>query len=238
MLLSSFDHHIPRRARRTKAASVPPIPGTTVERLRALGERLAMRTWAIRLMLVLTCALAAHATNGRAEAKFLLVSDVHFNPMADATLVSELAAADPSQWEPILDRTSPGTFSQYKSDTNWWLLKSALKQFPAVLRHPSFVMVTGDLLAHNFPDTFRNATHDTDQQHYRAFVLKTVQFLALQFQRDYPDTRIFITPGNNDNDCGDYTIEAGGAFLQRHRSRRSSTGECRRCVSEGLEGAG
>jgi len=25
--------------------------------------------------------------------------------------------------------------------------------------------------------------------------------------------KIFITPGNNDNDCGDYTIEANGTFL-------------------------
>lgn len=148
-----------------------------------------------------------------AESKFLWISDIHFNPMVDPALIAELEKAEPPQWEAILNRTSPNTFSQYKSDTNWWLLKSSLAQFPKTIRHPEFVIVTGDLLAHDFPQTFQSATHDSDQQHYRAFVLKTVEFLALQMQQKFPNTKIFITPGNNDNDCGDYTIEANGDFL-------------------------
>jgi hypothetical protein len=148
-----------------------------------------------------------------AEKEFLWISDIHFNPMVDAALVGDLQKADPAQWESILNRTSPNTFSQYKSDTNWWLLKSALAQFPKTIRHPEFVMVTGDLLAHDFPTTFQNATHDSNQQHYREFVLKTVEFLALKLQKEFPGTKIFLTPGNNDNDCGDYTIQANGEFL-------------------------
>ena len=147
------------------------------------------------------------------DAKFLLVSDFHLNPMADATLVDELVKADPAQWEAILNRTSPTGYSQYKSDTNWWLLKSALRQFPKTIRHPAFVMVTGDLLAHDYPQLFQSATHDADQQHYRAFVRKTVEFLALELKRKFPEAKIYFTPGNNDNDCGDYTIQANGAFL-------------------------
>jgi sphingomyelin phosphodiesterase acid-like 3 len=168
---------------------------------------------ALLLAILVVGGLTAHAASERGESKFLLVSDFHFNPMADPALVVDLAAADPAQWESILDRTTPATFSQYGSDTNWWLLKSSMDQFSATLPHPTFIMVTGDLLAHDFPATFRNVTHDPDQQHYRAFVLKTVEFLAMQLQRRFPGTRIFITPGNNDNDCGDYTIEANGAFL-------------------------
>jgi sphingomyelin phosphodiesterase acid-like 3 len=167
----------------------------------------------ILLTMLMACLLVVRSAGQPAESRFLLVSDLHFNPMADTALVSELAAADPAQWEPILQRTTPGTYSQYGSDTNWWLLKSALDQLPATLPHPAFVMVTGDLLAHSFPKTYQSITHDSDRDHYRSFVLKTVKFLAIELQRKFPGVKILITPGNNDNDCGDYTIEANGAFL-------------------------
>ncbi len=172
-----------------------------------------MRQMRRRAILAIAVFALISGSYARADSRFLWISDIHFNPMADSLLVSNLEKAPPAQWETILNRTSPNTFSQYKSDTNWWLLKSALEQFPRTIRHPAFVMVTGDLLAHEFPATFQNATHDSDPQRYRSFVLKTVEFLALELQRKFPGTKIFITPGNNDNDCGDYTIEASGDFL-------------------------
>jgi hypothetical protein len=168
-------------------------------------------SWLLMLLLVLTAASGWGATR---ESKFLWISDLHFDPMSDAALVSELAKAEASEWEAILERTSPTSFSQYGSDTNWWLLKSSLRQFPKTLRHPAFVMVTGDLLAHGFPQLFQAATHDDDQQHYRAFVLKTVEFLALELKSEFPHAKVFLTPGNNDNDCGDYSIQANGDFLR------------------------
>ncbi len=164
------------------------------------------------LIFVLLAALPLVAQHP-SDSRFLLISDIHFNPMADAALVPELQKADPPEWEAILNRTAPAKFSQYGSDTNWWLLQSALKQFPRTLPYPVFVMVTGDFLAHEFPATFRAATHDDNQQHYAAFVLKTVQFLALQLEHAFPGVKVLITPGNDDNDCGDYSIDANGAFL-------------------------
>ena len=145
--------------------------------------------------------------------KFLIASDLHFNPMFDPALVADLAAADPSQWETILQRTTPDRFSLYGQDTNWWLLQSALDQMRKTLPHPAFVMINGDLLAHGFPSTYRNATHDGDREHYRAFVRKTVAFLALELRKRFPGTKILLTPGNNDEECGDYSIQAGGTFL-------------------------
>jgi hypothetical protein len=156
---------------------------------------------------------AAQPARAAVKNKFLLTSDIHFNPMADATLVSELEAADPSQWESILQRTSPDSFGSYGQDTNWRLLQSALNQMRKTLPRPAFVMITGDLLAHGFPQAFLSATHDKDPQHYRAFVLKTMEFLALEFRTRFPGTKVLVTPGNNDEDCGDYSIQANGAFL-------------------------
>ena len=87
------------------------------------------------LAILLALSLSAQTSGQPRKSKFLLVSDLHFNPMADPVLVKDLEAAEPEQWEAILDRTMPNTFSPYKSDTNWWLLKSAMGQFPKTLRH-------------------------------------------------------------------------------------------------------
>lgn len=162
---------------------------------------------------VCLCSALSFAAQGRSRDAFLLASDFHFNPMADASLVAALAAAPPTEWESILQRSRPDAFSQYGEDTNWWLLQSSLDAMRATLPNPAFVMVTGDLLAHRFPPTFLSTTHDSNREHYRKFVLKTVEFLALELRKRFPDTQILLTPGNNDDDCGNYTIEPGGAFL-------------------------
>ncbi len=148
-----------------------------------------------------------------ASHKVLIASDIHFNPMADPSLVTQLTAAEPAQWEAILNKTAPHSFSPYGQDTNWWLLQSSLDQMHKTMPHPAVFFVLGDMLAHRFPEMYREITHDNDRGHYRAFVLKTIQFLALQLRRRWPDTQVLMTPGNADNDCGDYSVEAGGTFL-------------------------
>jgi hypothetical protein len=172
--------------------------------------------WAVKFCLLVSLAVLLSGASLFARTKdsqFLWISDIHFNPMSDPSLVRELQNTDPAKWESVLERTSPDGYSQYKSDTNWWLLRSALEQFPKTLPHPAFVVLTGDLLAHDFPGMYRDSTRDENQQHYREFVLKTMQFLALELQHKFPQAKIFITPGNNDNDCGNYSVQAGGTFL-------------------------
>ena len=169
--------------------------------------------WGISFLLALLMASASAAQPQSSERTFLIVSDLHFNPMADAGLVNQLVAADPTKWETILDRSQPAAFSQHGEDTNWWLLRSALDAMRAKLSHPAFILLTGDLLAHRFPATFQTTAKSSGRDVYRKFVLKTVQFEALQLQTRFPHVRIFITPGNDDDECGDYSIEAGGPFL-------------------------
>jgi hypothetical protein len=169
--------------------------------------------WLLALAAALAPTATARPTAGGSSGKLLIASDIHFNPMSDPALVSSLEAADPSQWESILQRTSPAIFSPYGEDTNWWLLQSALNQMRKTLPHPAFVMFTGDLLAHGFPEKYLSTTHDKDPEHYRAFVLKTVKFLAIEFGKRFPATKLLVTPGNNDDECHDYSVEAGGAFL-------------------------
>jgi len=159
-------------------------------------------------------ASASPAPRRTATHNFLLASDLHFNPMTDATLVDALNRAAPTQWEAILNRSQSVAFSDYGEDTNWWLLRSALDAMRTTLPHPAFILLTGDFLAHDFPSKYRDAAKNYDPESYRKFVLKTMQFVALELQKRFPRTPILLTPGNNDDDCGDYAIEAGGAFLE------------------------
>ena len=168
----------------------------------------------VLLPLLLISAAAGQLARKNAVGQLLIASDVHFNPMADPALVVDLAAADPSQWETILQRSKVTAFSSYGQDTNWSLLRSALDAMVRAGPHPALVMFTGDLLAHDFPKTYQSITHDSEPGHYRAFVIKTVDFVALEFRKRFAASKILLTPGNNDEYCGDYSIEANGAFLR------------------------
>lgn len=183
---------------------------STTYHIRLSGSRLAA-------LLILTVigvgALNADSHQARSQNTFLMVSDIHFDPMGDPSLVSKLAASDPAQWETILGQSKRTSFSQYGEDTNWWLLQSSLNAMKDRIPHPAFIMTNGDMLAHRFPSTFKEITHDEDQENYRKFVRKTIDFLVLQFRKRYPGTPIFVTPGNNDDECGNYSIYAGGEFL-------------------------
>ena len=163
---------------------------------------------------MLGSSLAQGAPETGSQIEFLIVSDIHFNPMADRK------PGRPA-WRLRIQRSGrafllgsqPTAFSQYGQDTNWWLLQSALNQMRVTIPHPAFIIVNGDSLAHQFPQTFRKITHDEDREHYRKFVQRTVQFLALQLRSRYPATKVFMTPGNNDEECGNYSIAADGLFL-------------------------
>jgi len=155
-----------------------------------------------------------HPSKPRTVSRQLLIaSDLHFNPFADPTLAADLAKAPAGKWETILKRASSTSYSPYGQDTNWWLLQSALDAMHKAEPNPALVLVTGDLLAHGFPQKYAQAIQDKNRDHYRAFVSKTVSFVALELRKRYNKQQIFLTPGNNDDDCGDYEIEAGGPFL-------------------------
>ena len=93
----------------------------------------------------------AHARPKQSSQQLLIASDLHFNPFADPTLVAELASAPVRKWEGILNRSQPTAYSPYGQDTNWWLLRSAFDAMRKTDPDPALIMITGDLLAHGFP---------------------------------------------------------------------------------------
>ncbi|MBV8516996.1 MAG: metallophosphoesterase [Acidobacteria bacterium] len=164
---------------------------------------------AVALLIGLT--FSAHAET------FLSVSDIHFDPFADPSLVPKLEAANVAQWPAILASSSTTTFSTYGSDVNDPLLRSAVAEMKTQLPKPAFVLISGDFLAHKFQQKYQQYATDKSQTAYTAFVTKTVAYVASVLRDAFPHVRIYPTLGNNDSDCGDYAVAPNSIFLANFR---------------------
>ena len=171
-----------------------------------------MKTTGAALLLLLLCvSLPANAE------KFLSVSDVHFNPFADPSLVAKLEAADVSQWGAILASSSQTSFTTYGSDINDALLRSAVAEMKKQIPEPAFVLISGDFLAHGFQKSYQEYATDKSQTAYTAFVTKTIAYVAGLLRDAFPGVPQYPTLGNNDSDCGDYAVAPDSTFLANFR---------------------
>lgn len=170
-----------------------------------------MKKIGVALLAVLACASSAFGE------KFLSVSDLHFDPFADPSLVAKLEAADVSQWDAIFASSAVTAFSSYGSDVNDPLLRSAIGEMRKQLPSPAFVLISGDFLAHKFDKTYQQYATDKSPAAYTAFVTKTIAYVASKLRAAFPGVRIYPTLGNNDSDCGDYAIAPDSAFLANFR---------------------
>jgi sphingomyelin phosphodiesterase acid-like 3 len=159
----------------------------------------------VALALLLVCLRPAIA------AEAVILTDIHFNPLADKSLGDQLAAAPAEQWAAILERGNE-RISIYGEDTDWKLLQSALAAIKAQPK-PDFALVPGDFLAHGFRTRFNASVAQHDDAAYRRFVAATMRFLALQLEAAFGHAPILPALGNNDSDCGDYGVTPGGSFL-------------------------
>src|ERR1700739_988931 len=86
----------------------------------------------------------------------LLLSDLHFDPLADPSLVKRLIDAPASDWETIFSSSKPPGYAHAPQDANSPLIKSALSA-AAEQTSVDFVAATGDYLRHNFEEAFLKA---------------------------------------------------------------------------------
>ena len=171
----------------------------------------------MRTIGALLLSLIAVASAALGDETFLSISDIHFNPFADPTIVTKLEAADVSQWDAIFASSTVTTFSASGSDSNDPLLLSAVSEMKKQLPSPRFVIISGDFLAHKFNQTYQQFATDKSQTAYTAFVTKTIAYVASKLRKAYPGVRIYPSLGNNDSDCGDYAVAPNGAFLANFR---------------------
>ncbi len=172
---------------------------------------------AIALLFLTGCPAPKEAPKEEAPAtaaKMLSISDIHFDPFYDTTLLQQLIATEVGGWQATFESSSIKTYSPLgKEDANYPLFRSAIENMKKSLPEPKGILISGDFLAHSFIANFKTYAKTDDQTEVRSFVKKTLQFILNSLTNAFPNTRIYPTLGNNDSYCGDYNIKAAGPFL-------------------------
>lgn len=190
--------------------------------MRNLGNRLKGGCTGLKGFFVLIILLAvvflpqAYSYGEPDQGTFLSVTDLHFNPFADPSLVDELAKADYTKWGEILDKSKTGGLGAFGQDAPYGLVKSSFEAMKKDSPKPDFILFSGDFLSHHFRSSFDATATVKGDEAYKSFVKKTMQFLAFMFESEFPSAPVIPTLGNNDTDCDDYEIDPGGSFLKMY----------------------
>ena len=171
--------------------------------------------------LVLSSVLPIYAESSRAERQIhgvgivVSLSDIHFNPFYDPSLINSLIASNSTRWKVIFSNSRIQGYGAHNADTNYNLLNSALENIHHVAPRPDFIVISGDFLAHDFQETYTKLTGSADPKALDSFIDKTIAFVTSMIVRRFPGTAVYPALGNNDSYCGDYHLEPGGRFLRQ-----------------------
>ena len=104
------------------------------------------------------------------------------------------------------------------SDSDFALVDASLKNAKLQSTGVQVVLVSGDLLVHQFPCRYKVAmsgrTDLTTPVGYLSFTAKTMNYVVGRLQKDFPGATVYAALGNNDSGCGDYMMDEGDAFLK------------------------
>lgn len=155
-----------------------------------------------------------------ADESLLFVTDMHFDPLADSSIVIKLMEQPVSKWNEIFQSSAKKEMSSYREDSNYALWQSALKAMKQTVPHPTTVIVGGDFFRHTFRADFEKFYKvrypgKTDVRSvYPLFIQKTIQFLVQGLVEQFPEAQFVPVIGNNDSTCGDYMVALRDPFLK------------------------
>lgn len=173
-----------------------------------------MRLHLVVALVALLSAAPAAADSGT----FLHVSDIHFNPFDPAIGARALVTTPISGWNRYFGSLGDTSLSQYGEDTNHALYDTALAAIGSAGAGADFAIVTGDLLAHRFPDNTESVLgFPQHSAASNAFAVRTTLFVLERLKQALPGKPIFVALGNNDSSCGDYQIDPAGTYLAATR---------------------
>lgn len=171
----------------------------------------------IRAFAILSASLLLAALPAKAEAPsgtFAVVSDIHFDPFDPPDLAVTLLKTGPQDWAEHFEAIADQPASQWGSDTNYTLFKSALAAIGETAAEVDFVIAPGDSLSHHFGENAAKVLNTTVRsQAHQVLARRTTLFVANALATALPDKPILVAFGNNDSQCGDYEIEPDGAYL-------------------------
>jgi sphingomyelin phosphodiesterase acid-like 3 len=150
--------------------------------------------------------LAAQPPAGHA----LLISDVHFDPLADKSIVKELIARPAKEWAQVVAASADAPFAKRGSDANYSLIAAVLDA--AAQKGPfDYVLFQGDALRHHFREAFIQV--GGSESDFPSFATKTAVFLADILQAKFHAPVLFAI-GNNDSACDDYRMDPDNSFFR------------------------
>jgi sphingomyelin phosphodiesterase acid-like 3 len=170
-------------------------------------------------------ASAARPTAQSHTVEALFVSDIHFEPFWDPAKAAKLKAAPVSGWNAILagpaSADQAAKFAELQktckaraADTSYPVYESSLRAIHDDASGAKFVVLSGDLMAHEFSCKFATTFPEAKPGEYRAFTVKTIEFVMRKLRGALPGVPVYAALGNNDSDCGDYQLDPDSAFLK------------------------
>ena len=162
------------------------------------------------LMQLAACGGGTNTASTGSTFPVVVFSDVHFNPFYDTNpaLFQQLVAKDPSEWASVFQTSSITTPSVWGSDTNYPSLVLALASVKQNLGASPLVIFTGDILGHNFPETFYKLNGSPeipgpeDVKAMETFADKTVEFFMDQVRSSVGNLPVMFALGNADSYVG------------------------------------
>jgi len=157
-------------------------------------------------------AAIASFTKTAGSSVFLSITDIHFDPFADISIVKKLNSSPVSQWQEIFTNARDNDAANYGSDANYSLTSSAIEAADALNFGYDFILYSGDYLSHDFRATYNQFVGGSAQE-FNQFAIKTMQYVSNSLSIKFNDVPVLGTLGNNDAVCGDYMISPKSPLL-------------------------
>ncbi len=163
------------------------------------------------ILILLTLPLSSSVTDKKT---CLVITDIHFTPFISAEAVQLLDKTPAKEWDTVFAKYPSVKVAEYGKESSPSLLKSLTKGLKPYVKESEFIMFGGDILCHDFIETYQKLSGTKDQKKSEAFILKTIDYFVSHLSEEFPGKSIYFTLGNNDSFSGDYALKDKGRFLK------------------------